>query len=93
MSGLRDQNLLAVPVLGSVISAGDKIRKKGRERKRESALSEMEQLTAGLDHPAIEDCFPHSANGLLTKQTEQLAPAHTMSLTFLVKKRSLIPNL
>ena len=85
LPGLRDLTLLAVA--GSAISACDKV------TERESALSEREWLTAQLDHPTTKDCFPHFANGAVMKQTEQLAPAYTRSLTFRVEKRFLIPNL
>lgn len=55
-------------------------------------LSEREWLTAQLDAPTAKDYFPHFANGIVMKPTEQLAPAHTRSLTFHVVKRFLIPN-
>lgn len=85
--------MLAVAILGSAISACDKITERKGERGRERALSEREWLTAQLDHPTAKDRFPHFTNEVVMKQTEQLAPAHTRSLTFRVEKRFLIPNL
>lgn len=67
--------------------------KSRREREREGTLSEREWLTAQLDHPTAKDRFPHFTNEVVMKQTEQLAPAHTRSLTFRAEKRFLIPNL
>lgn len=60
---------------------------------REGAIPADERLTARLDHPTAKDCFLHFANGVVIKQREQLAPAHTRSWTFHVEKRVLIPNL
>jgi len=69
---LRDLTFLAVAVAGSAISVCDKITE--REGEREGALSEREWLTAWLDHPTTKDCFPHFADGLVMRQTEQLTP-------------------
>lgn len=74
-------------VAGSAISACDKIRERGCNSREGTAD------TLQLDHPTAKDCFLHFANGVVIKQREQLAPAHTRSWTFHVEKRFLIPNL